>query len=292
MWNLILHSFCCCYLHLIESKSHKVCVMIYKAPSTLPSKTFARTEIFSELLSRVTTRVTCGWSDWRKLFKILLTFHLFKCRQPDVTTMLDRTPRIGWSPVWLHPPPCSPRASHAEPLAATYPCQGRIPHLLFSPWKPLPLDHCTVASLSPIESVLQWKHIAPLTRVLSPFLLHFFPWHVSLSNPAQFYFLAYYLTLPLYHIPWRKWLLFPTYIPSTQDSFQKGFAQWLKKFRRLCPVCHFPRLLFVMVCVCAASDFCESSLSRVFSSWWKLCDVFSEGFLNFYLSGTPGRAAR
>lgn len=169
MWNLILHSFCCCYLHLIESKSHKVCVMIYKAPSTLPSKTFARTEIFSELLSRVTTRVTCGWSDWRKLFKILLTFHLFKCRQPDVTTMLDRTPRIGWSPVWLHPPRGAP-GCHL-PVPGTY--------------SALALLSLETSFPGPLHSWFSQPH-----RVRTPVKAHCSPNTCSISVPASLFSLT------------------------------------------------------------------------------------------------------
>lgn len=123
-------------------------------------------------------------------------------------------------------------------------------HSLFSQ----PHRVCTPAKAPYHLPVLVRKlHIAPLTRFLSPFLLHFSPWRVSLSNPAQFYFLAYYLTLPLDHIQWRKWLLsllFPTYIPSTQDSFQGGLAQWLKKFRRLCPDCRFYQRTLVCDSLC------------------------------------------
>ena len=209
-----------------------------------------------------------------------------------MTTAVDRTPPhravtcLNSSPTLFTPrQPRGAPGCHL-PMPGTY---SALALLFLETSSPGPLQFVLSAPSSlvfqqkPLNISLSVRklHMAPLTRFLSPFLLQFSPWCVSLSNPAQVYFLAYYLTLPLDHIPGRKWLLpllFPTYIPSTQDSFPEGSAQWPKNFWRLCPV-FISTDLFVMLRVCVVSDFCLwVILSRDFSSWWKLCDnVFLRG---------------
>lgn len=276
-------------------------------------------EILPELLSRVATSHLCLWSTWNVAG--VTEEYIFNCwifiylNVDGHVWLLCCTGQI----CDLHPPSCchlSDLISHFSHLVYPMPATWA---LWLSPTRALAV--LFLGSSSP-----GWLHglsfylCQVCTPLKPPQPLPSSPWqktaHFSsnifsisfptllfslmcVTNPAQFCFLAYYLTLPLDHIPWGEWLLpvlFPAYSQhlgqcSTSICSVNEQAEVLEALSCLL---FLPTLVCDGLCLCVVSDFWLWAIPQqgffllVKTSWQ--CPFW--GVSNLYLSGTPGRSAR